>query len=87
MGRERLPTPVFWSGEFSPWGRKESDTIEQLSLSLNKTLTEKKQSQEMEKYLESCIQIQTVPKVPHVLFSNLNCVQLGFCHLQVRGTN
>ena len=38
-GRERLPTPVFWPGEFhglySPWGRKESDTTEQLSLSLH----------------------------------------------------
>ena len=36
--REQLPTPVFWPGEFrglySPWGRKESDTTEQLSLSL-----------------------------------------------------
>ena len=35
--RERLPTPVFWPGQFhglySPWGRKESDTTEQLSLS------------------------------------------------------
>ena len=35
--RERLPTPVFWLGEFhglySPWGHKESDTTEQLSLS------------------------------------------------------
>ena len=35
--RERLPTPVFWPGEFhglySPWDRKESDTTEQLSLS------------------------------------------------------
>ena len=39
--RERLPTPVFLPGEFhgqrslagcSPWGRKESDTTEQLSL-------------------------------------------------------
>ena len=34
--RERLPTPVFYPGEFhglySPWGRKESDTTEQLSL-------------------------------------------------------
>ena len=34
-GRERLLTPVFWPGEFrglySPWGRKESDTTEQLS--------------------------------------------------------
>ena len=36
--RERLPTPVFWPGEFhelySPWGLKESDTTEWLSLSL-----------------------------------------------------
>ena len=35
--RERLPTPVFWPGEFhglyTPWGYKESDTTEQLSLS------------------------------------------------------
>ena len=30
--KERLPTPVFWPGEFhalfSPWGRIESDTTE-----------------------------------------------------------
>ena len=36
--RERLPTPVFWPGEFhglfSPWGRKEPDTTEQTPLSL-----------------------------------------------------
>ena len=36
--RERLPTPVVWPGEFhglySPWGCKESDTTEWLSLSL-----------------------------------------------------
>ena len=34
--REKLPTPVFWPGEFhglySPWGYKELDTTEQLSL-------------------------------------------------------
>ena len=34
--REKLPTPVFWPGEFhglySPWGCKESDRTEQLSL-------------------------------------------------------
>ena len=33
---ERLPTPVFWPGEFqgpySPWDHKELDTTEQLSL-------------------------------------------------------
>ena len=37
--RERLPTPVFWPGEFhgfcSPWGRKELDTTEQISFSLS----------------------------------------------------
>ena len=36
--RERLPTPVFLTGEFhglySPWGHKESDMTERLSLSL-----------------------------------------------------
>ena len=35
--RERLPTPVFWPGEFhelySSWGHKESDTTERLSVS------------------------------------------------------
>ena len=35
-GKEQLSTPIFWLGEFhglySPWGRKESDTTEQLSL-------------------------------------------------------
>ena len=34
--RDRLPTPVFWSGEFhglySPGGRKELHTAERLSL-------------------------------------------------------
>ena len=36
--RKQLPTPIFWPGEFhglySPWGRKESDTTELLSLSV-----------------------------------------------------
>ena len=38
-GRERLPTSVFWPGEFhelySPWGHKESDKTERISLSLS----------------------------------------------------
>ena len=37
--REKLLTPVFWPGElhglYSPWGCKESDMTEQLSLSLS----------------------------------------------------
>ena len=36
LRRERLPTPVFWPGEFhglrGPWDCQESDTTEQLSL-------------------------------------------------------
>ena len=36
LGEGKVPTPVFWPGEFhgpySPWGRKESDTTEPLSL-------------------------------------------------------
>ena len=39
--KEKLPTPVFWPGElhglYSPWGCKESDTTERLSLSLSFT--------------------------------------------------
>ena len=39
---ERLPTPVFWPTEFhglySPWGRKESDTTEPLSLTIIESL-------------------------------------------------
>ena len=41
---KRLPTPIFWPGEFhglySPWGRKESDTTERLSLSFSQCKTE-----------------------------------------------
>ena len=37
--RERLPTPVFWPGECHgldrPWGGRELDMTEQLSLSLS----------------------------------------------------
>ena len=36
--RDRLTTPVFWPGEFhglcSPWGHKESDTTERVSVKL-----------------------------------------------------
>ena len=36
--REQVPTLVFWPGEshglYSPWGHKESDSTEQLSLLL-----------------------------------------------------
>ena len=36
LEKGNVPTPVFWPGEFhvlySPWGHKESDTTEQISL-------------------------------------------------------
>jgi len=39
LEKERLPTPVFWFGEFHglyrPWGCKELDMTEQPSLSLS----------------------------------------------------
>ena len=42
--RERLPTLVFWPGEFHglyrPWGHEESDTTERLSLSFTSQLTD-----------------------------------------------
>ena len=54
--RERLPTPVFWPGEshglFSPWGRKESDTTEKLSLSLFHYI-EREAKQEEDKELKT----------------------------------
>ena len=38
--RKMLPTPVFWPREFhgpcSPWGHKESDTTERLSLFMHR---------------------------------------------------
>ena len=52
--RAWLPTPVFWPGEFhglySPWVCKESDTTEQLSLSLFPSSGEKSRK------LDSCIE-------------------------------
>ena len=46
--RGRLPIPVFWPEEFhglySPWGHKESDTTEQLSLPLNVRIKFKKKA-------------------------------------------
>ena len=42
LEEERLSTPVFWPGEFyglySPWGRKELDTTERLSVSQSVSL-------------------------------------------------
>ena len=39
LEKERLPTSVFWPGEFhglySPWGRRESNMTERLSVSLH----------------------------------------------------
>ena len=46
--REQLPTLQFWSGEFhglySPWGPKELDTTQQLSLSVPKMNSQDKES-------------------------------------------
>ena len=45
-----IPTPVIWSGEFhglcSPWGHKESDMTEQLSLYFHKFKQKKRKEKE-----------------------------------------
>ena len=52
LEKERLPTPVFWPREvhglYCPWGYKESDMIEQLSLSL--TLLEQNENALMQSF-------------------------------------
>ena len=78
--RERLPTPVFWPGEFhglyNPCGHKESDRIEQLSLSLRGSLV----------VLTFCHKggVICVSKVidisPGSLDSSLCFIQLGILH-------
>ena len=68
LRRERLPTPVFWPGEFhglySPWGCKESDMTERLSLSLSKDKKytnmqseELKQASEPEIYIAEILEL------------------------------
>ena len=60
----RLPTPVFWPGEFSPWSRKELDTTERLSLSLfyacftrqNYSISTKKSQESLAMIVELCAQ-------------------------------
>ena len=75
--RERLPTPVFWPGEFhrlySSWGHKELDMTERLSLSGAR-----------ERYRK--INHSSHPEIKHYIFKIFNwkiiafqyCV--GFCH-------
>ena len=52
--RKRLPTPVFWPGEFhglySPWGHKELDTTEQISPHSSSHINQNKESWVGEKY-------------------------------------
>ena len=54
--RERLPTPVFWPGEFhglhSPRSHKESDANEGLLLSLSILATEQKGQEDTEPAVE-----------------------------------
>jgi len=58
--REKLPTPVFWPGEFhglySPWHRKRSDTTKRLSLSLSINESERKKVKSL-----SCVWLFAIP--------------------------
>ena len=61
--RERLPTPVFWSGEFH---HKELDTTERLSLSLHFTFTFPKMGKKI------ATQTQETQRVPNRISSRWN---------------
>ena len=61
--RERLPTPVFWSGEFH---HKELDTTERLSLSLHFTFTFPKMGKKI------ATQAQETQRVPNRISSRWN---------------
>ena len=67
--REQLPTPVFWPGIFhglySPWDGKESDTSEQLSLSVSYT-----QKAEHILTIQHCVFLQT--EYTHVMSTKIN---------------
>ena len=83
LERERLPTPVVWLGEFhglhSPWGRKELDTTERLSLSLCRFVNKFYET----KFLESLLNILiiVINRRAHHLRRNSSpvlCVIIGF---------
>ena len=87
--RERLPTPVSWPAEFhglySPWGRKESDTTEWLSLHLMLSFSFLKTPfpSENSKWLRCFVSwklVESWPVLFHVLFSLLRLC-CSVCHL------
>ena len=79
-----LPTPVFWPGEFhrlySPWGRKESDTTERLSLDQ----TRKKCQEDMDNALLWAQNATLYDPVKVTLPHHLTINEL-FCSLQGDG--
>ena len=92
-GRERLPTPVFWPGEFhglqSPWGCKVSNTTERLSLHILHTaklplkLTDYKETQ-----LYNCDE-QLINYISYLLLVTMNKLNSNKWRqlLKKRGTN
>ena len=61
---KRLPTSVFWPGEFhglySLWSCKESDTTERLSLSKGGTRTSVYREMDFDSTVENILSCQTV---------------------------
>ena len=77
--RDRLPTPVFWPGEFhglySPWGRKESDRTERLSLRLgvSKQMSIFRICALCKKLVKLCFTFVTLSYINHLYFLNTIC--------------
>ena len=79
--KEWLPTPVFWPGELhglhSSWGRKESDTTEQLSLSVSKQISIFGICALCEKLSELRFTLVTLSYVNHLDFLNTICIAMN----------
>ena len=89
LRREQLPTPVFWSGEFHGLYTVANSRIQLSNFHFHwiKPSQGKSGVKRWRHIWNLVSKYKLCPKVPHLLFSNLNPIQLGFYHLQVRGTN
>ena len=81
LERKSLPTPIFWPGEFhglySPWGRKESDTTEWLSLSYIIYLhTHTYTYRERESYIQLNAEFQRIASRDKKAFFNEQCIKI-----------
>ena len=81
--REWLPTPVFWPGEFhglySPWGRKKSDTTEQLHfISLHSSKVLRFSSNRFNMIVKFILDLLLLEMVYFLALP----IPIGYCHIR-----